>query len=49
MDHLEAQRDQHTIKPMKVTTTEEEREAGAPDEYEVPISFDASNFFGAKS
>lgn len=49
IDHLEHQRDLHTIKPMKVTTTEEEREAGAPDEYEVPISFDASNFFGAKS
>jgi len=49
IDHLEHQRDLHTIKPMKVITTEEEREAGAPDEYEVPISFDASNFFGAKS
>lgn len=47
--HLEEQKELHSIKPMTVESTEEEQEAGAPKTYEVPIMFDASNFFAAKS
>lgn len=45
MDHLETQRDKFTIKSQKITTTEEDRAAGAPDTVEVPISLDAASFF----
>lgn len=45
LEHLETQRKKFQIDPMKVITTEEEREAGAPDEFEIPITFDQSNFF----
>jgi len=44
-DHLEKQRDQFTMPMFKIVTTQEERDAGAPDEFETPISLDASNFF----
>jgi uncharacterized protein YdaU (DUF1376 family) len=30
----------------KVKSTPEDIEAGAPEEYEIPITFDQSNFFG---
>ena len=39
-------RDDSKIKPLKVQSTEEEIAAGAPEEYEIPITFDQSNFFG---
>lgn len=44
-DHLEKQRDQFTMPMFKIVTTQEERDAGAPEEFETPISLDASNFF----
>lgn len=44
--HLEIMRDNSRIKPLKVTSTPEEIERGAPAEYEIPITFDQSNFFG---
>ena len=44
--HLEKMKEQSSIKPMKVVATPEEIEAGAPEEYEIPITFDQSNFFG---
>ena len=44
--YLEKLKAASTIKPLKVVTSEEDREAGAPDEFEVPITFDQSNFFG---
>ena len=44
-DHLEDQRTKFAIEPIKVTATEEEIAAGVPKEYEVPITFDQSNFF----
>ncbi len=44
-DHLEKQRDKFTMPLFKIVTTQEERDAGAPDEFETPISLDASNFF----
>ena len=46
MEHLEEQRDKFKIEPFKVTSTEEEIAKGAPETYEVPITFDQSNFFG---
>ena len=45
IDHVDAQRKKFTIKSRKIVTSEEDRAAGAPEELEVPISFDASNFF----
>lgn len=44
-DHLELQKSKFQIKPMRVITEPEEVEAGAPEEFEVPITFDQSNFF----
>ncbi len=46
LEHLESMKEQTTIKPMKVRATEEEIKDGAPAEYEIPITFDQSNFFG---
>ena len=46
LKHLERMRDESKIKPLKVRATPEEIEAGAPEEYEIPITFDQSNFFG---
>ena len=45
-DHIEKQRDKYTQKPIRVKATKEEIEAGASEEYDVPIQFDQSNFFG---
>lgn len=44
-DHLEIQKSKFQIKPLKVISEPEEVEAGAPAEFEVPITFDQSNFF----
>ena len=44
-DHLDVQRTKFAIEPMKVRSSEEDIEAGAPEEYEIPITFDQSNFF----
>ena len=46
LKHLERMRDESKIKPLTVRATLEEVEAGAPEEYEIPITFDQSNFFG---
>ena len=46
LEHLEEQRDKFKIDPFNVTSTEEEIAKGAPENYEVPITFDQSNFFG---
>ena len=45
-DHLELQKSKFQIKPMKVISEPEEVAEGAPEEFEVPITFDQSNFFG---
>lgn len=45
LDHLDDQRKKFVIEPLTVQTTPEDREAGAPDTFEVPITFDSSNFF----
>ena len=44
-DHLELQKSKFQIKPMKVISEPEEVDEGAPEEFEVPITFDQSNFF----
>ena len=43
--HLEIQRDKFKMPMFKIVTTQEERELGAPDEFETPIALDSSNFF----
>jgi hypothetical protein len=45
IDHLDNMKEGYTIKPLRVECTEEEIEAGAPAEFEVPITFDQANFF----
>src|SRR6056297_1587486 len=45
-DHLDKQREQFEIKPLTVDATEEEIAAGVPETYQVPITFDQTNFFG---
>ena len=44
-EHLEEQRKSFAIEPLKVSSTEEEQKLGAPTEWELPITFDQSNFF----
>ena len=44
-DHIEAQRLKFTTKPLEIKATPEEIEQGVPETYEVPLSFDSSNFF----
>jgi hypothetical protein len=46
LEHLEEQRDKFKIEPFTIHSTEEEIAKGAPESYEVPITFDQSNFFG---
>jgi transposase-like protein len=45
MKHLETIRNNSKIKPLVVNATPEEIEAGVPETYEIPITFDQSNFF----
>lgn len=45
MDLLESNKAKASIKPLKVVSSEEDVAAGAPKEWEVPITFDQSNFF----
>lgn len=45
INHLEEQKLKFTIEPFKVQATPDEISAGAPAEFSVPITLDASNFF----
>lgn len=47
--HLEKQRENFEIKPFVVDATPEEIEQGVPNTYEIPITFDNSNFFALGS
>jgi len=38
-------RGQGAVKPLKLKATEEQIKKGAPASYEVPVTFDTSNFF----
>jgi hypothetical protein len=44
--HINEQKKQFDVPPMEVKSTEEQIKAGAPETFEVPITFDQSNFFG---
>jgi hypothetical protein len=44
-DELAIIRSQAQIKPIKLQSTEEQIKKGAPTSYEVPVTFDSSNFF----
>ncbi len=44
-EHMTEQKKKFDVEPFKVETTAEEQEAGAPKMFEVPITFDQSNFF----
>ena len=46
LKHLEKMKNGSSIRPMKVFATPEDIEAGVPAEFEVPVTFDQSNFFG---
>jgi len=45
-NHIEEQRSKFQVKPLIVDATPEEIEAGVPETYEVPVTFDQSSFFG---
>lgn len=45
MEHVTKQRESFSIKPIRVTSTPEDIKAGAPATFEVPVTFDQSNFF----
>lgn len=45
LSHIERQRDTFALEPLKVTSSEDDIAKGAPASYEVPITFDQSNFF----
>ena len=49
MDHMEAQKEKFELQPMTIETTPEQREAGAPATFEVPVVLDAANFFASGS
>jgi hypothetical protein len=44
-EHLTEEKKKFQIEPMRVISTDEDVERGAPKEFEVPITFDQSNFF----
>lgn len=44
--HLEGEKERFQLKPLTAEATPEEIEKGVPATYEVPITFDQSNFFG---
>jgi hypothetical protein len=43
--HINDMKAQNDLKPLVFQTTDEQREQGAPETYEVPINFDQSSFF----
>ncbi len=45
VNHIDTQRKKFSIKPLKVKFSEEDIANGSPEELDVPISFDQSNFF----
>jgi hypothetical protein len=45
MEHLEEQKKAFEIEPLKIKTEPEDIEKGAPETFEVPVTFDQSNFF----
>ena len=46
LKHLEKMKSGSSIKPLKIISSPEDIASGIPAEYEIPITFDQSNFFG---
>lgn len=46
IEHIDEQKKKFTIKPIEVKTIDEDREAGAPESFLMPVAFDQSSFFG---
>lgn len=44
-NHLEAEKEKFTLKPLTAEATPEEIAQGVPATYEIPVTFDQSNFF----
>ena len=44
-DHIETQKEEFAVKPLKVTADKEQLEAGSPETFDVPIIFDQAHFF----
>jgi hypothetical protein len=45
LNHLEKEKKKFQIEPFTVETTEEDQQKGAPKRFEIPVTFDQSNFF----
>jgi len=45
IDRIDQEKVKFSVRPQIITTTDEDREKGAPDTFEVPITFDQTNFF----
>lgn len=45
LEHINKQREKFQVKPFVAQADEEEIAAGAPETYDIPITFDNSNFF----
>jgi len=45
MEHMKKQRESFSIRPLKVNSLPDDIKAGAPATFEVPVTFDQSNFF----
>lgn len=46
IEHIDSQRSKFTLEPLKVQSPDEDVDRGAPESFEIPITFDQSNFFG---
>jgi len=45
IQHVDDQRKKFSMQPLKATFSDEDMANGAPDNFEIPITFDQSNFF----
>jgi hypothetical protein len=46
MDHLEEEKKKFGMEPARIQSTQDDIEKGAPETFEVPITLDATHFFG---
>ena len=45
VENMETQKNKFSLKPIEIESTEEEIAAGAPKKWDMPVTFDQSNFF----
>ena len=45
-NHVGELKKHNELKPLDFVSNDEQREAGAPETYQIPIDFNNSNFFG---